>query len=107
MQQFQATPTGGKIRQVAVSPDRSKVVLGGTFMTLNGSGNPEYGMAMVDATTGSRLGLPVNSIIRNGGSSAAITSLVAGTDGFYGTGESFGRTTGNFEEPSRRTGTGT
>ena len=43
------------------------------------------------------LSLPVNSLIRNGGSEAAITSLVAGTDGFYGTGLAYGRTAGNFE----------
>ena len=94
---FQVTPAGGTIRQVAVSPDRTKIVLGGTFKSLNGSSNPGYGMAMVNAETGARLSLPINSMIRNAGSTAAITSLVAGTDGFYGTGQAYGRTEGNFE----------
>ena len=97
VQPFQVTPAGGTIRTVAVSPDRNKIVLGGTFKTLNGSSNPGYGMAMVDAYTGTRLSMPVNSIIRSAGSTAAITSLVAGADGFYGTAQAYGRTEGNFE----------
>lgn len=97
VQPFRVTPADGTVRQVAVSPDRTKVVLGGTFKTLNGSGSSGYGMAMVNADTGTRLSLPINSIVRNAGSTAAITSLVAGTDGFYGTGQAFGRTEGNLE----------
>ena len=58
-----------------MSPDRTKVVLGGAFTKLNGSSNPGYGLAMVNATTGASLPMPVNSLIRNGGKNAAIMNL--------------------------------
>ena len=64
---FAVTPAGGNIRQIIVSPDASKVVLGGAFTTMNGSSDPGYGLAMVDATTGAMLPLPLNALLRNGG----------------------------------------
>ena len=98
MQPFKVTPAGGVIRQVVVSPDRTKVVLGGTFSSLNGSSPSGYGLAMVDAYTGAkRQPFQINSLIRNARTNAAITSLVAASDGFYGTGQAFGRTDGNLE----------
>ena len=47
-------------------PDGDKVVIGGNFETVNGSNNPGYGLALLDATTGASLPMPVNSLIRNG-----------------------------------------
>ncbi len=89
--------TGSAVRQLVVSPDRTKVVLGGNFTTMNGSGNPGYGLAMVDATTGTNLAMPVNNLLRDAGANAAIMSLAVGANGFYGTGYSFQKTTGNLE----------
>ena len=66
------------------------VVVGGSFTTLNGSGTPGYGLARVDATTGASLPLPVNALIRNGGTQASITSLTSDGTSFYGTGYVFG-----------------
>jgi PKD repeat protein len=94
---FQVTPVGGTVRQVIVSPDKTKVVLGGAFTSMNGSSNPGYGLAMVDATTGAMLPLPLNALLRDGTSQASIMSLVATSTGFYGTGYSFSRAAGNVE----------
>ena len=53
---------------------------------------------MVDAYTGAkREPFQINTLIRNALTNAAITSLVAASDGFYGTGQAFGRTDGNLE----------
>ena len=78
----------GKV--VLVSPDATKVVLGGSFPTLNGSSNPGYGLGVVDATTGALLSSPVNNVIRNGGKDASIYSLKGDGDSFYGSGYVFG-----------------
>jgi PKD repeat protein len=89
-------PTG-TIQKVAVKPDGTKVVIGGNFETVNGSGNPGYGLAMLDATTGGSLPLPVNSLIRNARTNAGITDLTAAADGFYGSGYAFRKADGNLE----------
>ena len=52
---------------------------------------------MVDAATGAMLPLPLNSLLRNGGTRSSITSLVATPTGFYGTGYSLCRAQGNVE----------
>jgi PKD repeat protein len=78
-------------RVVVVSPDGTKVVLGGDFPTLNGSSNPGYGLGMVSATDGSLIvPFQTNNIIRNAGNDAAILSLKSDADSFYGTGYVFG-----------------
>ena len=96
---FSPAPTGGTIQRLAASPDGSKVVVGGNFTAMGGSSTPGYGLALLNAATGANLPMPVNNLIRNGGSQAAITSLVAAPDGsgFYGSGYSFQKTTGNLE----------
>jgi PKD repeat protein len=88
---------GGDAQAIVVSPDGTKVVLGGNFTTVNGSGSPGYGLAMVDAATSASLPTPVNSVVRNGGSTAGITELVARSDGFYGSGYTYSRNGGNLE----------
>ena len=97
VQPFAVTPAGGTIRQLVVSPDGSKVILGGSFTSMNGSSNPGYGMAMVNAATGSMLPLPLNALLRNGGTRSSIMSLIPGPGGFYGTGYSLSRVEGNVE----------
>lgn len=87
---------GGDVRQLVVSPDGSKVVLGGSFTSLNGSDDPGYGLGAVDATSAELLPFNANGLIRNGGSQAAIYSLAGDEDGVYGTGYVFG-SGGNLE----------
>jgi hypothetical protein len=88
----------GTARQVIVSPDGTKVIIGGSFVTMNGSGNPGYGLAAVDAVNGTtNLALPLNNTVRNAQSDAAILTLVATADGFYGSGYVFNKSQGNLE----------
>lgn len=82
---------GRQGRVVVVSPDGTKVVLGGNFQTLNGSSNPGYGLAMVSAADASLLPFQTNNVIRNAGLDASIMSLKSdGAGSFYGTGYVFG-----------------
>ncbi|WP_199182363.1 LamG-like jellyroll fold domain-containing protein [Cryobacterium sp. Y11] len=83
-------PAGGAVNALTVSPDGSRVVIGGAFTSYNGSSNPGYGMAATDAATGASLPWKVNSIIRNGGKDAAILSLTSSEQGVIGTGYVFG-----------------
>ncbi len=94
---FNPIVAGGDPRTVVTSPDGSKVVLGGNFTTVNGTGTPGYGLAMVTSDTGASLPLPVNSIVRDASTNASIMSLVATNDGFYGGGYTYNRTDGNLE----------
>ncbi|BDZ49551.1 hypothetical protein GCM10025867_17920 [Frondihabitans sucicola] len=95
--------TGGVVNALVASPDATKIVVGGAFTALNKSTNPGYGLGAVDARTGKNLPWHVNSVVRNGGTSSAITSLTATSTGLYGTGYTFGRG-GNLEGPSAPTG---
>jgi PKD repeat protein len=86
----------GSVSALTLSPDGTQVVVGGNFTTFNGSGNPGYGLARVDATTGASLSFGANTLIRNGAADASITSLSSDASGVYGTGYVFG-STGNLE----------
>ena len=90
------TPTGGGVNALTVSPDGSKVIIGGSFTAYNGGSDPGYGMAATDATTGASLPWKVNSLVRNGGPQASILSLTSSDQGVFGTGYVFG-TGGNLE----------
>jgi len=83
-------PAGGAVNALTVSPDGGRVVIGGSFTSYNGSSNPGYGMAATDAVTGASLPWKVNSLIRNGGTDAAILSLTSSEQGVIGTGYVFG-----------------
>src|SRR5690606_27669107 len=93
---WQPSLTGGRIYAMEISPDQSKVVLGGDFTALNGSNRPGYGLGAVDATTGASLPWNSNTVIRNGGVNAAIFSLDSDSESVYGTGYVFG-SGGNLE----------
>jgi PKD repeat protein len=82
--------TTGRAFAMQVSPDGTKVVIGGAFVAINGSDNPGYGLGMVDAVTGSNLPFGSNSLVRDGGAHAAIFSLASDADSIYGTGYVFG-----------------
>ncbi|MGM1029615.1 MAG: PKD domain-containing protein [Actinomycetota bacterium] len=97
---FNPVHEGGYLaRAVVVSPDGTKVIAAGSFLTTNGQSSPGRGMAALDATTGASLPWAVNSVIRNAGNNAAIYSLSSDATSVYGTGYDFGgsRTLDNFE----------
>ena len=90
------TVSGGIVRALALSPDNSKIAVGGSFTSANGSNNPGYGLAMFNTSTGASLPFGINSVLRDGGPDAAITSLATDGNHLYGGGYVFGPG-GNFE----------
>ncbi|HSK32840.1 MAG TPA: delta-60 repeat domain-containing protein, partial [Propionicimonas sp.] len=94
---FTGTSTSSpRVNAMVLSPTGDRLVIGGNFITLNGSNNPGYGLGMVNATTGASLPLQVNTVVRNGGKNSAILALASDGASFYGTGYKFG-SGGNFE----------
>lgn len=87
------TADDGYVWSLVVTPDQSKVVVGGQFSTINGAA--VYGMGAVSATTGVSQPWAANSTIKDY-DNGAIDSLT--TDGtlVYGSGWAFG-TGGSFE----------
>jgi hypothetical protein len=82
-------------RAVVVDPTGTKVVLGGSFSTVNGS--TSRGTVMVDAATGrSNLPWALASVVRNYTDSSSIMSLSTDGASVYGTGYVYG-TPGNLE----------
>ena len=86
----------GRVNAMVISPDNTKIVVGGSFLTLNQSSNPGYGLGQVNTTTGANLSFPTNSVVRNAGANAAIWSLATDSTSVYGTGYVFG-SGGNLE----------
>ena len=74
-----------QVYAIEVSPDHSKVVIGGSFSTVNGSSKPGYGMALLSASTGEMLPMPVNDTVRTAGEKAAIFDIAVDDAGFYAT----------------------
>ncbi|SHJ16935.1 PKD domain-containing protein [Actinomyces denticolens] len=92
-----AGDNNSQVWSLQVSPDGSKVALGGSFTTLNGSSNPGYGLALVSASDGRLLSTPVNSEVRNAGVRGAITDLKTDGTSLYGTGYSTSSGLANLE----------
>ena len=87
---FDATLTGDGVgRSIAVSPDRSKIVVGGSFEAANGSTSPGRGIAALDASTGATLPWAMNSLIHNSGSAAGFMGIASDETSVYGTTYSF------------------
>jgi hypothetical protein len=84
----------GAVWSMVLSPDKTRLVVGGSFTSL--SGKPAYGMGALNASTGGVLPWAANATIRDATSTGAITSLR--TDGvkIYGSGYAFGAGS-NFE----------
>lgn len=72
---------------MVVSPDRTKVVVGGNFTTVNGATNA--GWASINASTSAVEPWAVNSFINNSGTGAAITGLTSDADYVYASGYDF------------------
>ena len=86
-----------EVSAIRVSPDGTKVAIGGKFETVNGTTTFGRGLAMLDATTGALVAFPATSIIRNGGPDGGITALETDGDLLYGSGFTFGRNAGTLE----------
>ena len=82
---------GGRVNALALSPDGASMVVGGAFTSINGSSNPGYGVAKVDTSLGALLPFQINTIVRNGGTTGAITTLATDGVNVYGAGYTFGR----------------
>ncbi|GAB3174355.1 hypothetical protein GCM10027059_46410 [Myceligenerans halotolerans] len=93
---FAASVDDHSVQALAAAPDGGSVVIGGNFTSVDGSSDPGYGLARLDAATGDLLPLPVNTEVRNAGDRSAVLSLSADAERFYGTGYHFGGA-GNME----------
>lgn len=84
-----------EVEAMVMAPGGGKIVVGGSFTTLNGS-SAGYGLGALDATTGALLSWPATSVVRDAGDNGAILSLTTDGTAVYATGYSFG-TGANFE----------
>ncbi len=100
---------GGSVHSLALSPAGDKVIIGGSFTTMNGSepgapGNPAYGLAAVSPASVNdgkvNLPFPANLKVRNAGANSAITGLSSDADSLYASGFVFG-SGGNLEGIAR------
>ncbi|MGN6426983.1 MAG: LamG-like jellyroll fold domain-containing protein [Leifsonia sp.] len=82
------------VSALAISPDGTRLYAGGPFTQLNGASH--YGLGMLSAATGASMAFPVESVVRDAGANAGITSLAASSDRVYGAGYVFG-SGGNLE----------
>lgn len=89
-----ASADDNSVWAMTLSPDGSRLIVGGAFTTLNGL--PAYGMGSLSTTTGKQLPWAANQTIRDAGSAGAITALRADGGQIYGAGYNYGGG-GNFE----------
>ena len=82
------------VNALALTTDNAKLIVGGRFTTL--AGTALRGLGAVNASTGASMPFAANSVVRNAGTEASITSLIATADRIYGTGYVFG-SGGNLE----------
>lgn len=90
-----APSANAQVLSLVMAPDRSKIVIGGQFTTVNGTS--AYGMTAVDPTSAAVVPWAANTVVKNAGTNAGITSLSADGGLVYGTGYKYDTTTGNFE----------
>lgn len=89
------TADNNDVQAMVLTPDGSKLVVGGSFTALNGSASA-YGMGAVNASTGALMPWAAASTVKNGGVRAAILSLSTDGTTIYGTGYVYG-SGGNLE----------
>ncbi len=85
----------GVVNAMTLTPDHSRVIVGGRFTTLNGVA--AVGMGSLDAVTGAVRPWAINTKVQDSGPLAGITSLSADATNVYGGGYKFNSPTGNFE----------
>ena len=83
---------------MVVHPASGRVIVGGSFNTLNGA-TQNWGMGSLDGVTGAVQPWAANTIIQNHNDSSAISALTTDGEKIYGTGWAFfgGGATANFE----------
>ena len=79
-----ASGGGNQVMALALTTDRSKLIVGGNYTVLNG--NSALGLGAVNPATGATASWNAARTVQNAGLAAAITSLVASNDSIYGTG---------------------
>lgn len=90
---FRPVVSGGHVDSMAISPDGTKLALGGKFTQVNSTTANANGLAVVSTETGQKYAYPAASHIRNGGDTGSITSIATDSDTFYASGYTFGRAT--------------
>ncbi|TDN90828.1 PKD domain-containing protein [Microbacterium sp. BK668] len=78
----------GFVWDMVTSPDRSRVIIAGSFTLLNGQ--TAYGMGSLDASTGDAMPWAVTDTIKTAGLNGAISSLSTDGTQVFGTGYAFG-----------------
>lgn len=87
---FRPVVGGGQVDSLALSPDGSKLALGGKFQSVNSTADNANGLAVVNTTTSEKYAYPASSYVRNGGSTGSITAITGDSDTFYASGYSYG-----------------
>lgn len=90
---------GNQVAALALTPDGSKIIVGGNFTSLAGSS--ALGLGAVDAVTGARVPWAAGDVVKDAGVKSSITTLVASGNTIYGggyvTGAEAGLPKGNLE----------
>jgi PKD repeat protein len=83
------TADDNDVEAMVMAPDGSKLIVGGSFTTLNSSPN-SYGLGALDATTGTLLAWAAPDTVKDAGTHAAILSLSTDGSAIYGSGYVYG-----------------
>lgn len=81
------------VNALVATPDKTKIIAGGIFTTINS--RAAYGMGAIGVKTAQTKTWKVNKVVRDAGQDSAILSLAVDGDTVYGTGYAYGG--GNFE----------
>ena len=76
------------VKTMVLTPDGSRVIVGGMFLNLNGS--PASGLGALDATSGTLLPWAATNLIKEGGSASGISDLSTDGTEIYGSTWAFG-----------------
>ncbi len=88
-----APSADASVNALQVVPDQSRVIVGGSFQTINGA--PAYGLGAVD-TTGALVPWAANQVVQDGGSNAAVINLSTDGTSIFSSSYVYGQG-GNFE----------
>lgn len=80
--------TSGYVFTMVAAPDKSRIIAGGSFSTINGM--DAYGMGAIDAATGATLPWAANARLRAAGLNGAIDTLSTDGTSIFGAGYSYG-----------------
>ncbi|MFT3970690.1 MAG: PKD domain-containing protein [Micropruina sp.] len=80
--------TSGYVFTMVAAPDKSRIIAGGSFTTINGT--DAYGMGSIDAATGATLPWAANVRIQAAGANGAIDTLLTDGTSIFGAGYSYG-----------------